>query len=82
MYTQLRVLIYKTHSPYQPESRTILYDSMVPTDANVGIGHHSANVNGGPDATSDGFVPICLQLRTLEANRGIGSANVKRALLP
>ena len=46
--TQLRVVIYKTHLPYQPESRTIFYDSMVPTDANVGIAHHSANVNGVP----------------------------------
>ena len=30
---QLRVVIYKTLSPYQPGSRTILYDSLVPTDA-------------------------------------------------
>ena len=30
--TQLRVVINKTLSPYQPGSRTILYDSLVPTD--------------------------------------------------
>ena len=35
--TQLRVVINKTLSPYQPASRTILYDSLVLTDANVRI---------------------------------------------
>ena len=62
--TQLRVVINKTLSPYQPGSRTILYDSLVPTDANGHIARHSANVNGVPraDATSDGFVPNCLRL--------------------
>ena len=38
---QLRVVINKTLSLYQPGSRTILYDSLVPTDANV---RHSANI--------------------------------------
>ena len=38
----------KTPSPYQPGSRTILYDSLAPTDANVRIARHSANVNGVP----------------------------------
>ena len=46
--TQLRVVINKTLSPYQPGSRTILYDSLVPTDANGHIARHSANVNGVP----------------------------------
>ena len=46
--TQLRVVINKTPSPYQPGSRTILYDSLVPTDANVRIARHLANVNGVP----------------------------------
>ena len=45
---QLRVVINKTLSPYQPGSRTILYDSLVPTDANGHIARHSANVNGVP----------------------------------
>ena len=46
--TQLRVVINKTLSPYQPGSRTIFYDSLVPTDANGYIARHSANVNGVP----------------------------------
>ena len=46
--TQLRVVINKTLSPYQPGSRTILYNSPAPTDANVRIACHSANVNGVP----------------------------------
>ena len=46
--TQLRVVINKTPSPYQTGSRTILYDSLVPTDANVRIVRHLANVNGVP----------------------------------
>ena len=46
--TQLRVVINKTLSPYQPGSRTVLYDSLVPTDANGHIARHSANVNGVP----------------------------------
>ena len=45
---QLRVIINKTPSPYQPGSRTILYDSLVLADANVRIARHSANVNGVP----------------------------------
>ena len=46
--TQLRVVISKAPSPYQPWSRTILYDSLVPTDANVRIARHSASINGAP----------------------------------
>ena len=42
------VVINKTLSPYQPGSRTILYDSLVPTDAIGHIARHSANVNGVP----------------------------------
>ena len=45
---QLRVVINKTPSPYHPGSRTILYDSLVPTDANVRVVRHSANVDGVP----------------------------------
>ena len=52
----------KTLSPYQPGSRTILYDSLVPTDANVRIARHSANVNGVPTRRRMGFVPNCLRL--------------------
>ena len=44
----LRVVINKPLSPYQPGSRTILYDSLLPTDANGHIARHSANVNGVP----------------------------------
>ena len=46
--TQLRVVIDKALSPYQPGSHTILYNSLVPTDANVRIARHSGNVNGVP----------------------------------
>ena len=46
--TQLRVVINRTLSPYQPGSRTVLYDSLVPTDANGHIERHSVNVNGVP----------------------------------
>ena len=42
------VVINKTPLPYRPGSRTILYDSLVPTDANVRIARHLANVNGVP----------------------------------
>ena len=45
---QLRVVMNKASSPYKPGSRTILYDSLVPTNANVRIARHSANVNGVP----------------------------------
>ena len=39
---------------YQPGSRTILYESLVPTDANVHIARHSANdVNGVPGCRRD-----------------------------
>ena len=61
----------KTPSPYHPGSRTLLYDSLAPTDANVRIARHSANVNGGPDTTSDGFVPISLRLH----RRPIGASD-------
>ena len=44
--TQLRAVINKTLSPYQPGTRTILYNSLEPTDANGHIARHSANVNG------------------------------------
>ena len=55
-----RLVYNKTLSPYQPGSRTILYDSLAPTDANGHIARHSAWC---ADATSDGFVPNCLRLR-------------------
>ena len=45
---QLRVVINKTPSPYKSGSRTILCDFLEPTDANVRIARHSANVNGVP----------------------------------
>ena len=60
----VKLVINKTLSPYQPGSRTILYDSLVPTDA-----LHATRGGGGigqcewcADATSDGFVPNCLRL--------------------
>ena len=79
--TQLRIVINKTLSPYQPGSRTVLYDSLVPTDANGHIARHSANVNGVPVCRRDvGWFRPELPPTTSEPNRGIGSANVKRAM--
>ena len=75
--TQLRVVINKALSPYQPGSRTT--PSYQPTRMYALRAIRSCE--WGADATSDGFVPICLRLATTsEPNRGIGSANVKRAL--
>ena len=76
--TQLRVVINKTPSPCQPGSRTLLYDSLVPTDANVGIARHSANVNGVPTRRWMVSSRLASDYIGKKANWGIGSANVKR----
>ena len=73
--TQLRVVINKTLSPYQPGSRTILYDSLVPTHA-----LHATRPMWMVCRRDVGWFRPELPPTASEANRGIGSANVKRAL--
>ena len=73
--TQLRVVINKTLSPYQPGSRTILYDSLVPTDA-----LHATRPMWMVCRRDVGWFRPELPPTASEPNRGIGSAKVKRAL--
>ena len=76
--TQLRVVINRTLSSYQPGSRTILYDTLVPTDANVRIARHSANVNGVPTRRQMfRFAPDNIEA---QSGHAIGSADARFTL--